>query len=175
MPLFDITYNNFWVNPSVEEEKDLIKILKTNCSQRPKVTFKKICRVFDEAIASVRPTKSSNLIWTKTGALFGHSTTRPLADVEYVWDCVKHSVGNSKNCMFLMGNLMRWRISLLPEIWLVYKMKLDERDPETGRNISVSNYWIDDGNFVFSKKLPSDFEDKFLEKYPLTFPQGRKK
>jgi len=140
MPLVDVTFKDKLVDVSYEENTEFMRTLRNDL---PKVTFKKVLRIVDEAIASVKPTKSTQLVWTKTGALFGHNSERPLRDVTYVWDKVISCVGDGKNCLRTMGNLMRWRTALRPEIWLVYRQDMGGIDPDTGKTIRVSNYWID--------------------------------
>lgn len=51
--------------------------------------------------------------------------------------------GDSKVLMKFMGTLLMWRISLRSETWLMYRQETDNIDPDTGKTIFVSNYWID--------------------------------
>ena len=140
MPLIDVTFIDKLVDISYEESTEFIKTLQVKL---PAVTFNKIIRIIDEAIDSVKPTKTTQLTWTKTGALFGHKSERPLRDVNYVWEKVISAVGDGKNCLRTMGNLMRWRTALRPEIWLVFRQDMGGIDLDTGKTIRVSNYWID--------------------------------
>ena len=141
MPLFDVTTRDYYVNPKkAATSKHIQKVMIVF----PTVTFDKILRILDEAIDSVKPSKASQLVWTKTGALFGRKSPRPLRDVEYVWEKVIAAVGNSKHCLIAMGALFRWRISLRPEMWLAYREESASIDESTGRHIHVSKYWIDE-------------------------------
>jgi len=161
MPLFDVTFKDVKIEPTDAETSKHIAAVKRFY---PAVTFNKIIRILDEAIDSVKPSASSKLVWTKTGALFGHNSPRPLRDVEYVWEKVIGAVGDDKNCLIAMGALFRWRISLRPETWLAYRQDSENVDPDTGRKILISTYWIDE-NYSFkgktkaSKKAPATLAD----------------
>lgn len=150
MPLYDVTFKDTFIDPTKAETSEHIQAVKRYYTEdkRSEKTFDKIIRILDEAIDSVKPSASSKLVWTKTGALFGHNSPRPLKDVEYVWEKVIGSVGDDKNCLIAMGALFRWRISLRPETWLAYRQDSEDVDPTTGRKILISTYWIDE-NYVF--------------------------
>lgn len=153
--LFDVTYADTYVDPSKAELAQHIQAVKRHHRE---VTWNKILRIMDEAINSVKPSKSSKLVWTKTGALFGHSSARPLRDVEYVWEKVIGAVGDDKNCLIAMGALFRWRISLRPETWLVFRQDSEDVDPTTGRKILISTYWIDN-SYVFKGIIKKSKEE----------------
>lgn len=150
MPLFDVTFKDYYVNPKKAESSKHILAVKNHYDYSP-MTFPKILRIIDEAIESVKPSKSTKLVWTKTGALFGRSSERPLRDVEYVWEKVIGAVGDDKNCLIAMGALFRWRISLREEKWLAYRQDSEMVDPLTGQHILISTYWIDE---TYSAEVP---------------------
>ena len=157
MALYDVTFKDTYVDPADAERAEHIQAVKRFY---PAVTFNKIIRIVDEAIHSVKPSASSKLVWTKTGALFGHNSPRPLRDVEYCWEKVIGAVGDDKNCLIAMGAIFRWRISLRPETWLAYRQDSQNVDPSTGRKILISTYWIDEG-YVFKgtrKKSKSEMK-----------------
>ena len=157
MPLFDVTFKDYYVNPKKAETSKHIQAVKTVYDSSPK-TFPKILRILDEAIDSVKPSKTSKLVWTKTGALFGRSSDRPLRDVEYVWEKVIGAVGDDKNCLIAMGALFRWRISLRPEKWLAWRQDSEMIDPTTGNAILISTYWIDDNYEAEVPKTASELK-----------------
>jgi hypothetical protein len=142
MPLYYVTFKDSYVDPKKAETADHIVAVKRFYESSPR-TFTKILRILDEAIDSVEPSATSKLVWTKTGALFGHNSPRPLRDVEYVWEKVIGAVGDDKNCLIAMGSLFRWRISLLTDTWLVFRQDSENIDPSTGKKILISTYWID--------------------------------
>lgn len=140
MPLYDVTHKDIYVDPEEAEQYELIQNLMNKLHAGK---FKAIVRIVDEAIDSVKPTKSTALVWTRTGALFGHSSTRPLKDINYLWDTVIDVVGEGKVLLKTVGALMRWRTAMRPEKnWLVYRQETDKLDPDTGKPITASEYWI---------------------------------
>lgn len=143
MPLYDVTGKDFKVDVEYEENTELINALRRRYSSNPQ-TFKMILRIIDDALNSLKPSISSELVWTKTGALFGKTSNRPLHDVDRLWSRVEGAVGEGKNTLRTMGNLMRWRIAVREETWLVYRQETEEIDPDTGKKISISCYWIDE-------------------------------
>ena len=64
---------------------------------------------------------------------------------------------------------MRWRISLLPQMWIVLRRDSDTYNQHTGKLIKISEYWINE-NFVVTPPEPKqknkgfniqDLKDKF--------------
>ena len=86
MALYDVTFKDNLIKPETAETSQHINVIR---NFYPTVTFDKILRILDEAIDSVKPSATSKLVWTKTGALFGRNSARPLRDVDYVWEKVK--------------------------------------------------------------------------------------
>lgn len=125
---------------------DLLKseYLKKAVKEINPVSFEKMCRTLDLALDNQKPSASSNLIWTKFGALVGHSSGEPCRDINHLWEKGIDAFGESKVLMKFMGTLLMWRISLRKETWLVYRQETNNVDPDTGKTIFVCNYWIDD-------------------------------
>lgn len=165
MPLYDVTFEDMWVDPLKAESSEHIQAVERFYKSSPR-TFPKIIQILDDAVSSLRPSASSKLVWTKTGALLGNSSPRPHRDVEYVWDKVVGAVGDDKECLIAMGSLLRWRISLRPEIWLVFRQESDNVNKDTGKRIRISNYWID-SNYVY--KGPAPKRSKAEMKAPATY------
>jgi len=156
MPLYDVTHKDVRVNPDDAENYELIVNLKKKLKHPNQ--FKALVRIVDEAIDSVKPTKSTALVWTRTGALFGHSSTRPMKDITYLWDTVIDITGEGKVLLLTIGALMRWRTSIRPEKhWLVYRQDKGGIDPDTGKNITISEYWINKSYTPVKKKKTSGF------------------
>jgi len=139
MPLYDVTYKPRAVNPEKLEDSEVIATLRRKLHP---TTFKRIIKTVDEAVDSIDPSASTRLIWTKAGALFGRNSERPKKHVEHLWDNVIKSVGDNRMCLIGVGSLLRWRISLREETWLVYKRETEIIDEITGRVVPVSEYWI---------------------------------
>ena len=142
------------IDSTNEEGSDLIRLLKKRV---PSVTFNKMVRIVSEGIASVRPSKSSQLVWTKSAVLFGHKSMRPKCEVDYLWDKIIGAVGDDKECLFVLGALVRWQTAVHAEktrdIWLMYRQETGGVDPITGKTIHENHYWIDN-NYTFSGDIP---------------------
>lgn len=145
MPLFDVTHKPARpVLPEDSENYDVLQIVKT---KRPR-HWPRMIKTVDEAVDWAEAQGANGrLVWTKMAALFGYSTLQPLARVTHLRDNIVAAVGDDTACNLAIGGLLRWRISLRPDIWLVWRNESDERDPVTGKLITVSEYWIDN-NFV---------------------------
>ena len=138
MPLVDITKKPYKVNPNKESKNPIVLKIKTTL---PKQSLKFLDRVYEEAIeSSIRD--GDNLTWTKSGALFGHTSKRPKHDIDRLWDNVVKCVGDGKECLMAVGAILRVKIAERPEDWYVIKQETGEVDPLTGKDIYVSEYWI---------------------------------
>lgn len=140
MSLTDVTYDeNYEMDP--EDLKNCIWIQLLRQRLRPN-SFKRLVKTTDEAIeTTISP--DGKLTWTKTGVLFGYSSLQPKKHIDLAWDRVKQAVGDGKECLLTMGSLVRWRIAVREEPWLLYCRETDSFDPDTGKKIHISEYWID--------------------------------
>jgi hypothetical protein len=136
--LTDVTNKPSKVKPSDAESYDVIQAVKRKI---PSQSWDRIVETVDEAIESSIQ-DSGKLTWTKTGVLFGHGSLQPKRHVDHLWDNVIKAVGDDKNCLMAVGGLLRWRISVRKETWLVYRRETGDVDPISGKNITVSEYWI---------------------------------
>lgn len=142
MPLFDVTNTRASkVKPEDAEEYEVLAKLKRDLDPK---TFSRILKTVDEAIDSLNPSRSSSLVWTRSAALFGHGSQRPHKQIEHLWKNIESVVGPDKLALKAVGGFLRWRISLRDQTWLVYRSDSDKRDPDTGKLITISEYWIDD-------------------------------
>lgn len=150
MPLYDVTNTKpRLVTPEDAESYEGIKALKRRL---PKQTFDKIVRTVDNAILGCKPSQSSKLVWTRSSALFGHSSVQPKQHIDHLWDNVVAVVGPDKECLKAVGGLLRWRISMIEnDTWLVYRQETGEIDPIDKKKITVSEYWINN-RFVMPAK-----------------------
>lgn len=139
MPLHDVTWGSEQlVVPDDLEFNDFIAALRRRL--HPK-TFKRLIDTVDEAIEnSVK--SHGQLTWTKAGALFGHHSMEPQYRVGHLWDNVIGVVGNGKECLKTVGALLRWRMALRDEEWLVFRRDTEGFDEDTGDTIRISEYWI---------------------------------
>lgn len=139
MPLHDVTHGKeCLVDPDRLETNPFIEALKRKL---PKQTFCRLLTTVDEAIEhSIQG--EEKLTWTKAGALFGHHSLEPKYRVEHLWEKIKSIVGDGKECLKTVGALLRWRMALREEDWLVYRRDIEEWDEDTGDEIRISEYWI---------------------------------
>jgi hypothetical protein len=158
MPLYDITTRPMLVQPPDAANYDLLQRARKDLGE---IRFKKDCRIIDEALDRIiREGQAKNkLVFTKAGFLVGHSTKTPHVDVQHVWDSAElaypcrlllnriDEVAGEMQLKFV-GGLVRWRISMLPDTWLVYRQPTDRFNTFTGKEITVSEYWINN-DFVF--------------------------
>ena len=150
MPLYDVTYtkDGVYLNPADMEGSDYVYALKRDLNPK---TFERITKTIDEGLEALASAGVNKLVWTKTGALLGYSSMQPKKHVDHVWENVIKVMGDGKACLKSAGSLVRWRISLREETWLLYRQETDSIDPDTGRIIYVSEYWIKE-DFVPKKK-----------------------
>jgi hypothetical protein len=141
MPLFNVDggYRNACeIEPDSAEHSDYIKALKRRLDP---TEFSLILRIVDDILDIIVKDGDGKLTWTKTGAAFGFKS--PFADkIVPLWDAVIRGVGDGKECRIAVGCIFRWRIALRDEIWAVATEKRDDIDPDTGKKIKVSQYWI---------------------------------
>ena len=137
--LIDITHNqDKQINPKKEEHRDLIQHIK---NKLPTNTFTRMIKTIDEAIEHIIQVEGK-LTWTKAGALFGFKSKEPLVHINHLWENIIKIVGDDKECLYAVGALLKWRISLRTEDWVVYKQDQGSIDPVTGKEIAVAEYWI---------------------------------
>ncbi|MBD3404686.1 MAG: hypothetical protein GF411_00965 [Candidatus Lokiarchaeota archaeon] len=147
MPLLDVTYGDpCLVEPDYVENLKLIQALKIKMNGR---RFNRIIKTIDEAVDSIvkHPNgkiTTDGLSWAKTGSLFGHQSMQPKKRVDHLWSSVARITGYTKELLMAVGSLLRWRIALRDEMWLLYRRDTDLTDPDTNKVVTVSEYWITD-------------------------------
>lgn len=141
MPLYDVTKPRVsLVRPDNAENYVVLQKLKSELNP---ITFDRMVRTVDEAIDSCQPSATTRLVWTRASALFGYGTVRPHKHIEHLWKNIESIVGPEVLALKAVGGLLRWRISLRPEKWLVYRRDSEQRD-ELGKLITISEYWINE-------------------------------
>jgi hypothetical protein len=122
-------------------------IAKLRNSLHPR-TFDKICRTIDDAIEDIVATKSAKLIWLNTGSLVGNRASLPHGSHQHLWEAIYKLFPDNtdpvavKHQLITVGALIKWRVTLRPEDWLVHYRETNKTDPVTGEYISASEYWI---------------------------------
>jgi hypothetical protein len=155
MPLYDVTHKkDVLVKPKDSENYDVLQAALRNLDTR---RFAKDVRIVDEALQQSvdRANAQNKLVFTKTGILVGHHSVTPTADTNHIWDSaeiaypLKHLNPGSNAAALagelqlkFVGGLVRWRISVLPDVWLVYRRESGSTNRFTGKEILVSEYWV---------------------------------
>lgn len=152
MPLFDVTKKpDRLITPKEGEEYEFIQKAKKTLDPR---SYEKMIKLTDNAILNLKPSAKSELVWTKCGALFGFGSKEPHADINYIWDRAIEVVGDNEFALKLVGGLLRWRISLLEDTWLMFREDTDKINPLSGKEIKISTYWINN-DYVHPDLTPS--------------------
>lgn len=170
--LIDITHKPTKVRPQDAESYELLQKAK---KQLGSIRFSKDCRIIDAELDRIVQLGQANnkLVFTKAGFIAGHSSSAPHKDVQHIWDSAEISFPSTLTLnridevaaeaqLKFIGGLVRWRISLRDETWLVYRQPSGKYNRNTGKEITISEYWIND-NFVFSPPKPTidDLARKF--------------
>lgn len=140
------------LSPSKIEAGDHVRFSRHTLDPR---TFDKICRTIDDAIESEVNKKSPKLVWLNTGSLVGARATVPHGAHEHLWEAAyKMFPGDSdpvavKARRITVGSLIKWRIALRPERWLVHYRETDKTDIVSGELIHASEYWIEPHGATF--------------------------
>ena len=141
MPLYDVTYKDLFIDPDEVLASDVMRALERKLHPR---TYERVIKTAIEGVGSVRPSSNSKLVWTRSAALFGHRSPRPKCDVDHFWNSIISALGDDRECLWGVGSVLRYAIALRPETWLVYRQKTGDVDPVTGKEIKISEYWIND-------------------------------
>lgn len=83
----------------------------------------------------------------------GYDSPLPHKDVLHVWESAEIAFQSllpnhrtdphaEEHQLKFVGGLLRWRISLQPDIWLVYRRPSGNFNRFTGKEITVSEYWV---------------------------------
>lgn len=157
--LIDVTNTDTLIRPQDAESFELIQSAK---KQLGNVRFSKCCKIIDKELDRLTELGESKnkLVFTKAGFMVGRSPSAPEDDVTYIWDSaeIAYPALISENHydeiaietqLKFVGGFVRWRISLRDETWLVYRQPSGKYNKHTGREITVSEYWVND-DFVFS-------------------------
>ena len=154
MPLYDVTHREVLVNPNDSENYDVIQSAMRELNAK---RFKKDCDIIDEAIQAAidLATANNRLCFTKVGIMLGHSSLLSVKDANHVWNSAaiaypESTLKGADNSQVgelqrkFIGGLLRWRIALRGETWLVYRRESGKINKHTEKEIRVSEYWINE-------------------------------
>lgn len=126
----------------------------------PAKTFEKLCRTIDEAIEEVVSSKSERLVWLNTGSLVGDRANVPHASHRHLWESVQKLFPSEtdpvqvKHRRITVGSLIKWRVALRPEDWLVHYRETNKTDIVSGDLIKASEFWIKPAGVVLTPPPP---------------------
>lgn len=157
--LIDITVGASLVKPQDAESYELLVKAKKELGT---LRFGKDCRTIDaelERLITVGAA-TNKLVFTKTGFITGHQSVAPHKDVQHIWDSAEMvfpcrmtlnriDEAAAEAQLKMVGGLVRWRISLLDDTWLVYRRPSGKYNKFTGKEITISEYWINN-NFIYT-------------------------
>ena len=158
MPLYDVTWGTGTpIDPKKAEHAEALEALRKKCHAK---TFDKMIRTVDNALEGLKPSKSSGLTWTKTGAILGNDSSEPLEAINHLWQKTDEVLGG-RPTLFAIGQLVKWRVSLREEIWLMFRQESKKRDDLTHELIKVATYWIDDDFITPKRNTLEDLTTRF--------------
>ena len=160
MSLYDVTHkpDRLITAEDCEEYEPIQKIV--SCMN--KKTLDSNLRFIDKILVDLQPSKLSNLIYTKTGILFGHMSQQNKMKVDRLWEKVIEVVGDGPECLMTIGGLLRWRIALDTEnTWLLWVEDTGQIEDLSGKKIKISNYWIDNHYQIPKQNTAQDLANLF--------------
>lgn len=120
--------------------------VKAHARENPGAEGARIERLLNKGIDALLG--GQRIHWTKAGVMWGHSSARPHADVEAVWESILKIVGGGKEAPIMLGCLFRHLMARRPEThWLCLTTVTDKVDPVTLEYIKSTEYWLK-SNFV---------------------------
>lgn len=157
MPLYD-SMSGKHIPPEKTESYEIVEALRRSL---PKRTFNRVTATVRDAVLTQKPSQKSALVWVNTASLFGHGSMQPAKHIDHLWDKLTQIVGPELNRL-AVGSLLRWQISLIEEdTWLVYTVRTGEKDPSTGKEITRSEYWINNAYKTVSKTSLNKLADSW--------------
>lgn len=138
--LFDLERGCKLITPEDVKGMDLYKAFE---SRNDKRTVKSVHRKLHKFLDKNKPSKSSQLVWTRLAKEFGHQSTQPHADITYIEDVIRDTVGDEQ-FLKLAGTIFMCVIAEREENhWLSAKTAEKETyDHETGKLVAWRGYWI---------------------------------
>ncbi len=155
MSLYFVPGDRF-VDPVKVEQSDVIQAVKREAHWK---SFQRLLKTYQEGLDWV-VANGGNVIWTKTGALFGHGSKRPHSDVEHVWTTIIDAVGDDRLCLITAGTFLKLVVAQRPERhWLCTASPTGHLDPLTGDVINTLEYWLNPAYQSPAAKRAPSIED----------------
>jgi hypothetical protein len=172
--LVDITNRPTIVKP---KDSGSYEVLTKALSVLGSIRFDKDCRIIDSALDELVASgvALNKFVFTKAGFLVGHQAATPHRDVEHIWTSAEmvfptHLLtgraldhANELQLKFV-GGLVRFRISLRDETWLVFRRESGMYNKYTGKEITISEYWINEAFVMPEKQKATSFAISDLQR-----------
>lgn len=153
MPLYDFEQGARLQNPNELEQNKYIVALKRNL--KPEM-FKYLVAAIDARLATLTPSKASQLTWTRLASLLGHGAEN-VEVADNLWQIIESKTGgDAEACNMTMGSLVKWIISQRAETWLCNKNDTGKQNQE-GEEITWTAYWIDE-TFIPAPERPLNLQ-----------------
>ena len=141
------------VKPKDAEAYEVLQKVKKEVGA---IRFAKDMSIADEAIDKIvdDALAGNKFVFTKAGIIFGtRSAICTVKDYTHIWDTAElafPTVGTSgrvldqinEHQLKFVGGILRWRVSVRPEDWYVYRRDSGTYNKYTGEEIKISEYWI---------------------------------
>lgn len=153
MPTYDLDRGAMLIDPDAIYEK-YVEPVSVRIDAK---IFKKMIKTVDSQIKKLRPSKKSQLTWTKCAALCGYQAEGPRGKLDELWQHASDAITfDPDGCNKFVGSLILWRIALLDDdIWLSTKT-LDEDKIHPYRT-----YWINNSFTPYKDPTAADLAAKF--------------
>jgi len=194
MPLYDVTHKDVLVKPKDAENYDVLQgALKALNAKRFAKDVRIIDEALQQAVDratskdklvftktgilvghhSVAPTTHTTHIWDSAAIAYPMKpvTSQVIKTVNKINPQLAAAMAHPNHAdlagelqLKFVGGLVRWRISLREEMWLVYRRESDRENRFTGKVIRVSEYWVNNDYvppMTHIKHTVSDLMKKF--------------
>jgi hypothetical protein len=117
--------------------------------------FMGMIKTVDQALANLKPSERSKLVWTKCAALCGYQVESK--ETNHMWKKAEEATTfDPDGCNKFVGSLILWRIALLENnTWLSTKTL------DAGGIHPYRTYWINNEFVPFRKATAQDLAEKF--------------
>ena len=138
MPLYDLEMGAKVVDPV----KFYKKFVDPVASQIPKKEFKNMCDIIKAKLVGLKPSKKSQLVWTRLASLVGYNSDDPVAS-DQVWQSAFKAVkGHPKACNLFVGALLMYHIADIDTDSWVSSKTLDSGGVYPYRTYWINNDWM---------------------------------
>ena len=137
MPLYDLEMGAKLVDPT----KFYKKYVALVAGQIPAKDFKRMCTTIETKLVGMKPSKKSQLVWTRLAALIGYNSDDPKAS-DHIWQSAFAAVkGHPKQCNLFVGALLMYHIARIDSDSWISQKTLDAGGVHPYRTYWINNTW----------------------------------